>query len=440
MIKNRFIKNTSWLLFGQILKLILTFFIGVLTARYLGPANNGIINYVHSYISFFTSIVGLGLNSVIIYEFVNNREEEGKILGTAMILRFLAGIVSTIAFLGVIFATDGKDKTIMLVAVLQAVQLPFLCLDTINYWFQSKMQSKYSALAQAIAYIIMALYKIYLIVSGKSVVWFAFAVSLDIVVLGAILFLYYNKYKSQKLSYSYAIAIRILKSCLPFILANIMVIVYGHMDRIMIKQLMNSTTEVGLYSAAITICGIIGFIPVAILDSARPLIAEAHNESEEKFRLRFKQLAAGIIWICLLYSLFITVFSRVILYVLYGADYMDANICLKIAVWYTSFSYLGSARSFWLICQDKKKYVFVFSLIGAICNVIMNFIFIPLWGINGAAFATLLTQIFVNFVIPFVFKETRDYGRCIAEAFILKNVNISDIIIIALNKLKSKHS
>lgn len=439
MIKNRFLKNTSWILGGQVIRLIISFFVGIITARYLGPSNNGIITYVNSYIAFFTAIVGLGLNGVIIHEFVNHREEEGKILGTAILLRFILGVFSMFAFLGLIFASDGNDKTILIVALLQAIQLPFLCWDTVNYWYQSNMQSKYSVLVQTLAYLGAAIYKVYLLITDKGVIWFAFATTVDFILLAILFFSFYQKHKSQKLVFSLEIAKRLLKSCLPFILANLMVVIYGHMDKIMIKQLMNSTREVGLYSAAITICGLIGFIPSAILDSARPLIAEAKKENEEKYRLRFRRLVAGIMWICILYSAFITLFSKIIIYLMYGKQYMDANICLKIAVWYTSFSYLGSARSFWLICENKKRYVFVFSFIGALCNVVMNFIFIPIWGINGAAIATLITQIFANFVIPYLFKNTREYGKMVLESLFLKEIDFKEIIYGFVRKIRSRY-
>ena len=424
MSKNRFIKNTSWIIFGQVFRMLISLVIGVITARYLGPSNSGIINYVNSYVAFFTAIIGLGLSGLIIHEFVSHREEEGKILGTAIFLRFVVGIISMVAFMGLMLVTDGNDKTIIIVALLQAVHMPLNCVDTINYWYQSHMKSKYSVISQNIAYIAMMIYRVVLLATGKSVVWFAFGVSLDIIVLSIFYIIFYYFHKTQNLEISKSIAKRLLKGCLPFVLANIMVVIYGQMDRIMIKQLMGSTREVGLYSAAIAICGYISLIPTAILDSGRPLISEAKLESEEKYKLRFKQLAAGIIWCCVLYSIFITFFSKIILNLLYGKDYLDANVCLKIAVWYTSFSYLGSARSFWLICENKKRFVFIFSLIGAICNVAMNFIFIPIWGINGAAIATLITQILANFVVPFIFKETREYGKLVIEAVLLKDIQL----------------
>lgn len=373
---------------------------------------------------------------MIIHEFVNHRDDEGKILGSAILLRLIFGVISVVAFLCLVWCMDGYDRTIMLVAALQAIQLPFLCLDTVNYWYQSKMQSKYSTLVQTAAYIIMAIYKVYLLATGKSVVWFAFAVSLDIIILGILYLGLYSRHKAQKLGWDKGVAKRLLMSGLPFILANLMVVVYGQMDRVMIKQLMDSTAEVGLYSAAITICGMIGFIPVAILDSARPLIAEAKNESEAKYKLRFRQLVAGIMWLCIIYSVFITGLSKYIIYYMYGEEYMGANICLKIAVWYTAFSYLGSARSFWLICEDKKKYVFIFSAIGAALNVVMNFMFIPMWGINGAAVATLATQIIANFVIPLMFKATREYGKSVIDALLLRNLKIKETVCAMLKKDK----
>lgn len=428
MKQSRFVKNTSWLLIGQVIRMALSFVINILIARYLGPEKNGIINYVSSYMAFFVSMVGLGLDGVIVYEFVNQREKEGEILGTAICLRFLTGIVSLFLFLGIILMTDGDEKIIIQVALLQSIQLPLLCLDTFNYWYQADMNSKYPVIVQTIAYVFMTIYRIYLLFNKKSVVWFAFAVTLDVIVLGILYFSLYNYHKRQKLVFSAVLAKHLLKSGLPFILANIMVVIYGQIDRIMIKHIMNSNKEIGLYSAAITICTIIGFIPIAILDSARPLIAEAKKIGEEFYARRFRQLIACIMWLSFAFSAFVTVFSYIIINIIYGAEYSGANICLKIVVWYTAFSYLGSAKNYWLICENKKKFVFIFSAIGAGCNVIMNLIFIPLCGIKGAAIATLLTQILANFIIPLSIKSTREYGMYVIDALLLRNIHFDDII------------
>ncbi len=438
LVKGNLFNNTTWLIGGQVLRLILSFFISTITTRYLGPSNFGIINYISSYIAFFSSIIGLGINGVIIQELITKREENGKILGTAIVFRFITSVVCTIAFLITIYYADGADKLTMIVACLQAIQLPFLCLDTLNYWYQSNYQSKYAVIVQTIAYVVTSAYKVFLLITGKSVEWFAASMSLDIALISILYLVIYIKQKGQKLKYSQSTAKRLLKQCGPFILANIMVVIYGQMDRVMIKHMLNSDAEVGLYSAAITICSLISFIPIAILESGRPLVVEAKEKSEELYRLRYRQLAASILWICALYSFVVTLFSKLIINILYGEAYLPANYCLKIAVWYTLFSYIGSAMHLWLICENKNKYVLVFCTMGAVGNLILNFILIPILGINGAALATLITQFFTNLIFPFFFKSTRNYTIETVKALLLIGVEPKQLFDMLLVKLKLK--
>ena len=428
MSNGRFVKNTSWILAGQIIRMLVSFLINIITTRYLGPSNYGVITYVTSYISFFTSIIALGLDGVIIFELVNDRENNGTILGTAMLMRLITSTVCVTAFMLLIRVTDGNDPTTVTVAVLQAIQLPFLCLDSINFWYQSRLESKYPVTVQTGAYIATSVYKVILLATGKSVEWFGFAVSLDIIAIGLSYLFLYRKHGGPRLRFSLHVAKRLLKSSFPFILANLMYVVYGQMDRIMIKQMIGSSTEVGLYSAALAICTIVGFIPVAILDSSRPVVMEAKGQDEYLYKLRFRQLAAAILWFSTLYSLGVTIFSRLIIFLLYGEAYLAANSCLKIAVWYTLFSYLGSAMNLWLICEKKNKYVFIFSCMGAITNLVLNCLLIPVWGINGAAVATFVAQFMTNFFFPLLTKDTRDYSIEVVRGVLLRDVELPELI------------
>ena len=440
MSNNGFFKNTTWLIGGQIFRLIVSFFISTISTRYLGPSNFGIINYISSYISFFTSIIGLGINGVIIYELVNRRDENGTILGTAIIFRLITSIICTISFFGVVWFADGGDRTTMVVAVLQAIQLPFLCLDTINYWYQSNYQSKYPVLVQTIAYVVTSVYKVFLLATGKSVEWFAFAMSLDIGVIGIAYLVLYRKQKGPRLRFSAATAKHLLKISGPFILANVMSVAYSQMDRVMIKQMLDSSAEVGLYSAALNICVLISFIPIAILESGRPLVVEAKAQDDALYQLRFRQLSASILWICALYAMGVTVFARLIIYILYGQAYMGAATCLKIAVWYTLFSYVGSAMHLWLLCEHRNKYVLLFCTMGAVGNFLVNYLLIPTWGINGAAFATLLTQLLTNLIFPLFFRDTRAYSVNVLKALCLRDIQLSELAQFAAQKLHIKKS
>lgn len=424
----KFLKNTSWLFIGQFLRLGISFIVGVITTRYLGPSNYGVINYIQSYVSFFTTIVGLGFGGILVYELLTHEDDNGKILGTSTLFRFVTGVLSVFIMLGVIYIADGNDQIIMTVALLEAVQLPFQCMDTINYWFQAKMRSKSAVIVQVLAHFITSAFKIFLLATGQTVEWFGFALSLEVILTAIGYFSIYISSKGQPLKLSGSTAKRLLQACGPFIIANLMTVIYGQMDRIMIKQMLDSTAQVGLYSAAVTICQLFGFLPITILDAARPAVVEANNQGKEQFSLRFRQLAAAVLWSCILFSIGVTIFAKLILYILYGEEFLEAGSCLQTVVWYTSFSYLGSAMHLWLVCQNQNNKVMVFCALGSVFNLIANFLLIPILGINGAAIATLITQMLTNFVCPLLIPSTRPYALAVIDAFLLRNIALKDLV------------
>ena len=77
---------------------------------------------------------------------------------------------------------------------------------------------------------------------------------------------------------------------------------------------------------------------------------------------------------------------------MYGAEYIAAVAPLRLIVWYISFSLFGSIRNIWILAEEKQQYLWRINLCGAVANVVINAILIPIWGIMGAAFASLVTQ------------------------------------------------
>ena len=105
VIKSKFVGNTSWLLFQNIYSMMLSLVIGALSARYLGPSNYGLIGYGASLVSLFTSVSQLGLNGILMNELLTRPEEKGKTLGTALVMRLTASLVSffcVLLFIGII--------------------------------------------------------------------------------------------------------------------------------------------------------------------------------------------------------------------------------------------------------------------------------------------------------------------------------------------------
>ena len=137
---------------------ILGFFIAIFTARFLGPENYGIVTYASSLTSFVLPIVQLGFTSVLVYEFVNNPHDEGKILGTTILLSVISAFISILGIFTFCMITNVGEKDTIIVCTLYSISLVFQATELIIYWFQAKYLSKYTAIAMFIAYVVMSLY------------------------------------------------------------------------------------------------------------------------------------------------------------------------------------------------------------------------------------------------------------------------------------------
>jgi len=418
---SRFLSNVIWDIGGKVFQMILTLIVGMLTARYLGPSNYGIIGETASYVSFFSVICQLGFTSTAVKEIMDDKEKEGVVVGTSIFLRVCTSLISTVAITCLLYILKDGDKVIVWVAFLQSLSLIFQSFEMIHYWYQSRLETKVSVKIQSFAYIIMSVYKIMLLATGQSVEWFAFSTALETVAVAVALLWVYNKGDGKKLSISLCIGKEMLSRSYHFILSGLMVTIYSEMDKIMLGEML-SEEAVGFYTAATKVSTMWSFVLTALINSSRPLIISAKNKSKELYEKQNKRLYAAIIWIGIAAGLVITVFGKWIIYIMYGRDYLPATSSLQISAWYTMFAMLGSARGIWIVCEDKAKYVKYYLGIGAVLNVILNYLLIPVFGPGGAAAATLATQIFTSVFAPAIFKETRIYAKYVGEAFILKGI------------------
>ena len=414
-------KNAIWLISGKIAQMVLSLFVGVISARYLGPSNYGLISYANAMVAFVMSFCTLGINSVIVKEFYDHPDEQGKTLGSAILMRIVSSFFSAIGVTGVSCFLDYGDWETVVIVALCSISLIFHAFDTINYWFQSQYKSNITAIAGFLAYFATATYKTILLILNKNVFWFAFATSVDYIVLTIVYLIAYRMNGGQKLSFSFKRGQSILKKSYHYILAGMMVSIYGHTDKLMLKQMLGES-EVGYYATAVSVCHMWTFVLSAIIDAMYPTIIKSFKQSKELFERKNKQLYAIVFYVTTFVSVMFLIFGDLGIWILYGEEYMPAAVPLKVITWYTAFSYFGVARNAWMVCNEKQKYLKYMYIAAAVLNVILNFVFIPLLGASGAAAASLITQICTSIVLPYCIKELRPNARLMIEAILLKDV------------------
>lgn len=428
---NKVAKNAVWIIGIRVVQAIVAMLINMLTARYLGPSGFGLITYASSLVAFVLPIMQLGLSNVLVQEIVSSPEEEGKILGTSIILSLLSSICCIIGVSAFSFAANPGETGTILVCFLYSLVLIFQAFDYVEYWYQAKLMSKYTSMISLMAYVIVSAYKIFLLVKGKSVYWFAISNALDYVLISFGGLFLYRRLGGRELSFSLEIGKKLFSKSKHYILSSMMVTVFAQTDKIMLKMMLDESAT-GYYGAAVTCAGMTGFIFAAIIDSFRPSIFEGQKEGNEVFRHRLTMLYSIVIYLSLAQSIVMTLFSKWIIYILYGTAYNPAISALQIIVWYTTFSYMGSVRNIWILANEKQKYLWQINMSGAVANVILNVVLIPLIGINGAAVASLITQLFSNVIVGYIIKPIRPNNAIMVESLRVKYLKD------AFSKLKKK--
>ena len=411
---NKVFNNAKWIIACKIAQSLIQLVIGMISARYLGPSNYGVINYAASLVAFVLPVMQLGLRAILVQEYVVSPEREGEIMGTCLAMNFVSALACMVGVTGFAMLANRDDWSTIIVCGLYSTTLLFQVLEMLQYWFQARLLSKYSSLAALMAYIIVSVYKVYLLISGKSVYWFALSHAVEYCATGVFMYIAYRRLSVQKLSFSLSLAKEMFSKSKYYILAFMMSMIYGNTDHVML-QIMVGAAENGYYSAAYTCTCVVGFVYTAIIDTARPVILDSKQKSQRSFERNVVRLYAVVNYVCFAQSLCFTVFAKLIVYILYGAEYYAAVPVLQVLVWQLAFSYMGSVRNIWILAEEKYSILWRINLTGAIANVVLNALLIPYWGACGAAFASVLTQIVTNFVMGFFLKPIRENNRLLME-------------------------
>lgn len=414
--KSREIRNSLWIIGESVLQALISLVIGVLSARYLGPSNFGALNYTASFVAFVTAIATLSMEGVVVKKLVYKPDDEGLYLGSCMLFRFWSAVFSTFAITFAVYVLNPNEPIKIALVLLQSLQLIFKAPLILDSWFQRHLKSKYVSIGKMIACLIVSSYKIYLLVTMKSLVWFAFSNSLTDLVIAVMLYAFYKRQLGQKMTASRKIGAEVLRESYHFIISGLMVAIYGQIAKILLGGMLTDA-DVGLFTTATSVSAMWIFVPTAIINSFRPMVMECKKSGNERAYIRrLEQLYSGIIWLCVLVSIVVALIAPFAVRLLFGEAYAGASNALRIIIWSETFSMIGCARGIWILCENKNKYVKYYLMIGAVVNVALNSAAIPLWGINGAAWATLITQIMTSVIAPLFFRETRVHTKIVLEA------------------------
>ena len=404
--------NISWLFADRILRMGFGLIVGVWVARYLGVQQFGIVNYATAFVAIFNPLATLGLDVVVVRRLVADPAQQQQILGTSFWMRFVAGWLTwAIAIIG-IYVLRPDDRTMIVTVTILGVGSIFQSIDTIDLWFQSQVQSKYSVLAKNAAFLATASIKVGLIVIQAPLLAFVSLILLE-AILGAVGLLVVYKKQGHLIKlwqWSRELGRDLLRESLPLILSGLTIMIYMRIDQIMLGQMVGDKA-VGIYSAATRISEVWYFVPMTVSSSVMPSIFKAKEISEELYYQRIGKLNRGLVWLAIAVAIVMTFVAKPLILILFGDNYLESGTILAIHIWASVFVFTGVATSGWFIAENLTYLSLYRTLSGAIVNILLNIFLIPLYGGIGAAIATVIAQAVASLITNGINPKTRKLFR-----------------------------
>ena len=391
-LRHRLFRNVSWLFVERLIQVAGGLVIGIWVARYLGPNDFGILSYALAYTALFMLFVKLGLDQIIVREIVRKPRLTPYLLGTAFAMK-LGGAMLALLLVWLSFFAMDTDQLTRWVIMIAATGFVAQSIDVVDYYFQAKILSKYVVMARAGAFVLSSLLKVYFILGGFDVRWFALAGTIDFFLV--LLFLAWV-YRGRgpdfvRWRFSRTLAWRLVCHSWPLALSLFLISIHTKIDQVMIGNMLDKE-QVGLYSVAVRLTEVWVFVPTIIVSTLMPYFVGLRDTDCMAYRQRLLQLYSFMFWMGALVGTGATLFGEPVIRLLFGEEYSGAYAALVLNIWNGIFIAHGQARGIWLISEGFQKYRLYNNLFAVAVNILANVLLIPRYGISGAATATLLTQ------------------------------------------------
>src|SRR3989442_528209 len=205
-------------------------------------------------------------------------------MGTAFVLKLAVGLLTFLLAVATIAWIRPQDSITIGLVMIVAGGVLFQAFDTIDFWFQSQVQSKYTVYARDAAFLLVTGVKIVLILEQAPLIAFAWAMLAEVVVgaIGLVAVYWGTGHLLKEWQVSIQRAKMLLSDSWPLILSGLVIVVYMRIDQVMLGE-MKGAEAVGIYSAAVKLSEVWYFIPMAIVSSVFPSIIEAKKLSEKLY-------------------------------------------------------------------------------------------------------------------------------------------------------------
>ncbi|MGV3060939.1 flippase [Streptococcus hyovaginalis] len=377
-------------------------------SRILGVENFGKFNFGLSVVSYISIIAALGVNNYAIREGSRIKDDLKK-LNTLVNEIFTLNIISTIVAYIILFLLLIFWKRLDSYITLILVQSIVVIFTTIGVdWLNSIYEDYFYLTIRYIVCQLISLLAMLLFVKGsQDYIIYAFVNASALILANFSNLIYVNRRYHIKLKMTpFHHIFRHLKPVIVMFGSALATVIYINSDTL-ILGIMKSNVEVGYYSVSVKVYSLVKQVINAVMVVMIPRISyELSKNNHDIIHKRLEALQNFIVLVTIPIIAGLFYLSPQIIELFAGKSYMPATSSLQII----SISLLFAVFANYfvnviLIPYKREKYFLIGTFISATLNILLNFVLIPKWGINAAAFTTVLSELVLSLIAAYYSRD-----------------------------------
>jgi O-antigen/teichoic acid export membrane protein len=386
---------------SEIISKILQLMVYVYLARHLGKENFGIFSFGLAFAFLVVIIADFGLSTLLIREISRDKKSASKYLSNAFASKILLSIITLVFGFVALYVMNYPPETKIIAMVMLSFTVAQSFTDLFSSIFKAFERMYYDAIIKVIRMVLLIGLVLYLIKSGYGL----FASSIAFLIVEIFVFIItasivYIKFIKVSFEFDYKFSKTLLKSSSLFCLSLVFSGLFMFIGSIILSKF-RSTTEVGIYSTAANIMIALIFIPMMYGNAIYPVISRFYMTSKKSLKFAYEKSFKYMLMLGLPISAGIFALSDKIILTFYGSQYAEAAPVLAILCWHLFIRFLNIVSGFTLSSINRQGSRVFSQGIAALVNIILNFIFILVYGLLGAAIAAVITEVIFFFMYTY---------------------------------------
>lgn len=403
--------------------------------RTLGADSYGRVGFAISVTSYFALLASLGIPSYAVRQCAKVRDDSYELAKTVkeiLCINSISLCITCLIFFACLFIVPkfNNDKILILVAASSIILQTF----GVEWFYQSIEQYDYITFRSIIVRIISLILLFMLVKDSNDYVMFCIVTVVSTVGSNIVNILRLPKLVDLKSNYKLEIT-KHIKPIFMLFFYYAATTIYTNLDVVMLGFMSDNST-VGYYNASVKIKNVLVSVITALGAVALPRASYyLSNDLIKEFNELIKKSLNYVLVVSLPLAAFCSVLSSDIIGFLAGEGYSESVVSMMIISPSIIFIGIGSITAWQLLIPlGRDKCTLIGAVVGAVVDLVINFLLIPQYGAAGASIGTLVAEfcvIIIHFIgLKDLKKEVIDYTN--ASKIIIGNI-ISILILVIMN-------